>query len=68
LFSDYDVLLLGLSLRVRQSSGKNNEALYSLLEKKPSRLAAGGQSDPESFGEANVIHQKKSEAKVLLRS
>jgi hypothetical protein len=58
-------LLLGLSLRVRQSSGKNNEALYSLLEKRPSRLATGGQSDPESFGEADVKRQNKAEAKVL---
>jgi hypothetical protein len=29
-----------------------------------SRLAASGLSDPESFGEADVIHTKKSEAKV----
>jgi hypothetical protein len=39
--------------------------LYSRLEKRPSRLAAGGQSDPEFFGEADVKHQNKSEAKVL---
>jgi hypothetical protein len=53
--------VLKLSPCVSQSAEKIVEHNIHSYKKGPR-----GQSDPKSFGEADVKHSKKSEAKVLL--